>query len=194
MKLENKVFTFIGKRWAGKTMLASSFIFFYDDVDYNDYTTIFCNYSLDIKGKKIIRFKDFDLYKKLDKTDDKKKLLIFDEWWVNANSRNFASTINKLLSMFIFVSRKFNIDIVFITQSFSTIDINIRKQTDLLVEVKGWLPKYINFDIWSIKDGIPKTVIGSYDYDALTWLKLFNIKYDTKDLSGFDEQIKQYIK
>jgi len=188
MILQNNIYTFIWKRWAGKTMLSSIWWSF------DEYKYIFCNYELTYKNKKVIRFKDFDLYKKIDEDDLSKKLLIFDEWGINVNSRNFQSQMNKLLSFFIFISRKYNIDIIFITQDFETLDINIRRQTDYLIKVEWWLPKYIQYSIYNIEKWFPKNIRWTYTIDALKVLDLLNIKYDTRDLSGFDKKIKEFIK
>ena len=188
MILQNNIFTFIWKRGAGKTMLASIF------GNMEEYKIVYSNFTLQYKDKKVINFEDFDLYKKIDENDLSKKILLFDEWWINANSRNFQSTINKLLSFFIFISRKFNIDVVFITQDFETIDINIRRQTDYLIDVEGGLPRYIQYSVYNLKKWVPKTLRWTYTIDALRALKLFYIKYDTRDLSGFDKKMKDFIK
>lgn len=186
--LKNNIYTFIWKRWSWKTMLAS--IWGYLD----EYKLVYSNFSLKYKDKKVLSFEDFDLYKKIDSNNLQKKLLIFDEWGINANSRNFASKINKLLSFFIFISRKFNIDVIFITQDFETIDVNLRRQTDYLVEVVGGLPRYIEYNIFNIKKGIPKEIRGTYTIEALRVLDLYNINYDTRDLSGFEKKLKEFFK
>jgi hypothetical protein len=118
---------------------------------FDNYKKVYSNFSLNYKNKPVIRYKDFDLYRKIDFDDLDKKLLIFDEGGINANSRNFQSKINKLLSFFIFVSRKFNIDCIFITQDFETFEKNIRRQTNYLFEITNHLPHFIQAEIWKMK-------------------------------------------
>lgn len=185
--LTNKVYAFIWSRWSWKTML-SSIIW-----KFKPYKKVYSNFELQYKNKEVIRYKDFDLYDKVKTTDLEKKLLIFDEGGINANSRNFASKINKLLSFFIFVSRKYNIDIIFISQDFETFDKNIRRQTDFLFEIKSFLPKNIDATIWKMEYWQKKFMIGTYSIDTLKLLENYNIKYDTRDLSGFEEKLKTFF-
>ncbi len=185
--LTNKVYAFIWSRWSWKTML-SSVIW-----NFKPYKKVFSNFDLNYKNKEVVRYRDFDLYDKVKTTDLEKKLLIFDEWWINANSRNFASKINKLLSFFIFVSRKYNIDIIFISQDFETFDKNIRRQTDFLFEIKSFLPKNIDTTIWKMEYWQKKFMLGTYSIDTLKLLENYNIKYDTRDLSGFEEKLKTFF-
>ena len=187
MKLENRVFAFVWDRGSGKTMLASIIWSFWE------YRQVFSNYELTYRNKPALRYKDFDLYKKLDFDNLDKKLLIFDEGWINANSRNFQSKINKLLSYFIFVSRKFNIDCVFITQDFETFDKNIRRQTNFLFEINNFLPSYIQADIWKMKYWEKQTFLGEYEIKSLEIMEIKGVEYDTRDLTGFEEKIKEFL-
>ena len=187
MILENKIFAFIWDRGSWKTMLSSIF------GEFENYKQVFSNFSLKYKNKKVIRYKDFELYKKLDFDDLSKKLLIFDEGGVNANSRSFASKINKLLSYFMFVSRKFNIDCVFITQDFETFDKNIRRQTNFLFEISNQLPFAINAEIWKMKNWQKTVFMWDYQIKALEIMELEKISYDTRDLTGFEDKIKEFL-
>jgi hypothetical protein len=187
MKLENNVFSFIGNRWSWKTMFASIFWYLWP------YKQVFSNYELKYKNKEVIRYKDFDLYKKIDFENLDRKLLIFDEWWINANSRNFASKVNKLLSFFIFVSRKFNMDCVFITQDFETFDKNIRRQTNYMFEISNHLPHYIKTTNWKMKNWEKILLLWEFEIKALEILENYKIKYDTRDLSWFEEKLKEFL-
>ncbi len=187
MKLENIVFAFVGDRGSGKTMLSSI------AWSLPEYKQVFSNFQLEYKNKPTIQYKDFDLYWKLDKDNLDKKLLIFDEGWINANSRNFQAKLNKLLSYFIFVSRKFNIDLIFITQDFDTFDKNIRRQTNYLFEITNHLPNYIEAEIWKMKRGEKIAFLWDYEIKALELLELQGISYDTRDLSGFEDKIKEFL-
>jgi len=186
LKLENRIFSFTGDRWGGKTMLASIF------ASFDDYKKVYCNYDLKL-FKPVTRFKDFDLYSKLDFDDISKKLLIFDEGGINANARNFQGKLNKLLSYFIFVSRKFNIDCLFITQDFDTFEKNIRRQTNFLFEISNNLPSHLNVEIWKMKRGEQVAFFGEYEIKALEIMQNQKITYDTRDLSGFEDKLKDFL-
>lgn len=187
MILQNNIYTFTGKRGSWKTMLASIWWSF------SNYKIVYSNFELSYKDKSVINFEDFDLFNKLDESLVK-KLIIFDEWWVNQNARNFQSKINKLIWMFTFVSRKYNADFIFITQDFTTIDKMIRGQTDYVIEVEGGLPKYIQYSIYGITWWIIWKLRWTYTIDWLQALDIYKISYNTRDLSGFDNQLKKAIK
>lgn len=59
--------------------------------------------------------------------------LLVDEAGIEFSSRSFMSSINKLLSDLLLISRHKNISIIFITQNSSNIEINTLRQADYLL-------------------------------------------------------------
>ncbi len=190
MILKNKIFLVEWKRGAWKTMLSSIWWSF------PDYGQVYANYQLNYNHKKVINYTDvFEFYGKLNKDKFKKKeLLLFDEWWMNANSRAFHNKKNKIIWFLAQISRKFNLDVLFIVQDFFDIDVMIRRQIDYKLYVTNLLPYALSVDVYNTTRWQENNLISTYTVDALTALNQFNIDYDTQDLSGFDDKIKEFIK
>ena len=121
--IENKVILILWQRGNWKTMFASLL-----SLEYN-YKIIYSNYTLHTPGKKNIMYEYIDDILSLRYSKDK-KLIIFDEWWVNLNSRQSMMEANIKIWQMIFLSRKINADFIFITQFKFTIDKYIRYSSD----------------------------------------------------------------
>jgi len=185
MKLENNIFVIEWKRGAGKTLTASTLFA-------PNYQNILVNYELIIPKKNIIKYKNIDIFKYLSFSDLSKKLIIFDEWGINASNRESMSKRNKILSFFVMVSRKFNADLLVILQDFEDVDKKIRKQTDYKIEIKKiWEKQLLN--IWQM-DFWKEKFLNSFEFDGLTAMKKLNIYYDTRDLSGFKERLEELLR
>jgi len=73
----------------------------------------------------------------IDLLDLKNNIIVFiDEAYTWLESRTSMSTLNRYLSYIIFQSRKRNIDIYTTSQMFSSIDIRLRQQSDIIIECK----------------------------------------------------------
>ena len=152
----------------------------------SDYDEIFCNYNLRIKWKKVNIFRDYGFLRNL-KFEEKKRLIILDEGWINFNSREFMRDENRAIWKLLFVSRKFNFDFIFISQYDFTLDKYIRYSADYMFFLKKKIKNkkyYIEVNKYRIDNKTWKDFfIDSYDFNGLEYMKLKGISYDTRDLA-----------
>jgi len=176
--LQNYVFLILGQRWAWKSMFASCLA--------KDYSEVWCNYDLRIKGVKVNIFRDYSFIRNL-KFENYKRLIILDEWGINFNSREFMREENRAIWKLLFVSRKFNFDFIFISQYDFTLDKYIRYSADYMFFLKKRMIKnkfYIEVNKYRIDNKTWKDFfIDSYTFDGLGYMKKYNIRYDTRDLA-----------
>lgn len=64
-------------------------------------------------------------------------ILVIDEVWINANSRNSQSDGNKLFGELSFIARKHNLYLVWIAQRLMSFDINQRDLSNLILHCKS---------------------------------------------------------
>ena len=128
-----------------------------------------------------------DMLKELDAK--KKYLIIIDEIYVYADSRRSASKKNLLLSYLIFQSRKRNLDIIYTAQKFTSVDIRIRKLTDLFIlpHYYGIIDNYILLQ-WDMAKNVEQDKYITPDKKIKLKLnpKIFKL-YDTYEIIDFDE-------
>jgi len=86
--------------------------------------------------------------------------LLADEAGIEFSSRSFMSSVNKLLSDLLLISRHKNISIIFITQNSSNIEINTLRQADYLLLKPSSLLQ-LDFERKKIRD-IYKEVGGKF--------------------------------
>jgi hypothetical protein len=161
-----------------------------------DYTRIFANFEI-YKNEKFekIYWKKKEIYKRMINNlirtyeelnniqySDNKWVLIIDEAWINFNSRNSMSKMNKKFNELMFISRKKNLDIIIIWQLFFTID-KVLRQLSTYNFVMNW-KKWENFEYFIYKN----TTFG----EILLWTKKINLlkilsnlqlEYNTLDVS-----------
>ena len=152
----------IGNIGSGKTLLLAI-------IGKHSKRRIFSNFQLDLP-----------LYNELeiiDLLDLENNIIVFiDEAYTWLESRTSMSTLNRYLSYIIFQSRKRNIDIYTTSQMFSSIDIRLREQSDIIIECR------------IIDDGFQYTFRDSYNRKISTFIlpyskakKYFSI-YDTYEI------------
>lgn len=121
-----------------------------------------------------------------------KYLIILDEIYVYADSRNSMSKSNRLLSYLVFQSRKRNIDIIYTAQKISSVDIRIRGLTNIFINTinLGIVDNHIILKWELIKD-----ISRNFEYTPVRTIrikipvKLFKL-YDTYEIISFrDEKI-----
>jgi len=115
-------FSIIGNIGSGKTLLLVI-------IGKHSKKKIFSNFQLDLK-----------LYNELEVIDllnlENDIIVFIDEAYTWLESRTSMSTLNRYLSYIIFQSRKRNIDIFTTSQMFSSVDIRLREQSDIIIECK----------------------------------------------------------
>lgn len=108
-------------------------------------------------------------------------VLIIDEAWLNANSKDTFSGDNRLLQEILFLIWKKNLSLIWIAQRFESIDINARVLADAIIEMKkvrrhNKHPVFIAIkqkQRWSRLEWI-----NSYNLDSISILKKYNITYN----------------
>ena len=139
--ISNRITAIVGKPGAWKTALST--IIAGIGIKAGDYKRIYTNYEIKWIPKNIF-------YKRLQgKTDleelenlninakiPPKGILILDEAGRNLSSRNYNSIINKMFSSFLMISRKANLDIIWIAQRFGSVDVNYRALVEYLRKPK----------------------------------------------------------
>lgn len=91
------------------------------------YKRVFCNYY--IKGCLQIRFSDLGVY------DTSDSLILLDEITLDADSRDFKSFAASS-KMFFILHRKYNCDVIYVTQQYDAVDRKIRELTSDLYYMK----------------------------------------------------------
>ncbi len=189
-KLDNIIIGIFAPPGEGKTLLATLIAWAYDfvwavyDIHWHDNFYRIRDYT-DIENLKIIR-KWVNIKKKW--------LLIIDEVNVNFSNQNFQSKSNKWMWKFLMLSRKLNLDVMFVWQRAGWADKVIRemcRQTwairkfeksngDLDIIVNCWTNKWW---LWNL-DWERHVLTKRKTYrSCLETLKLMWLSYDTTDLS-----------
>lgn len=91
------------------------------------YSRIFCNYY--IKGCLQIKFSDLGVY------DTSDSLILLDELTLDADSRKYKDFADSSKQFFI-LHRKYNCDIIYVTQQYDAVDRKIRELTSDLYYMK----------------------------------------------------------
>lgn len=169
------------KQGAGKTATAIVMALDWEKRIYSN-TPIYKNWKL--------------ISKPVQSIDDIKKIrfsytpgvILIDEAWINASSRNSMSESNKMLSEILFLIRKINCSIIWIAQRFETIDINARILADLIIKMH----KIRRYNTWPIFVATQQKQIKNdlkynwqYKIDSIWILKKLNITYNTLESSKF---------
>jgi len=114
-------------------------------------------------------------------------IILFDEMWLNFNSKNHWTDKNKKLSDFFFIVRKFNLSTIFISQRFTSIPVDMRELADYIFEVsiihrKDMHPLFritrqkLNWE-WFLD------FVDEYIFDIISYNKKIWISYDTLESS-----------
>jgi len=141
--ISNKITAIVGKPGAWKTALSTIIAGIW--INSWDYKRIYSNYEIkwipkNIQYTKLKGKEDLDKLENLDinKKIPPKWLLILDEAGRNLSSRNYNSIINKMFSSFLMISRKANLDIIWIAQRFGSVDVNYRALVEYMWKPKVW--------------------------------------------------------
>ena len=81
------------------------------------------------------------------KYENKQWCILFDEMWLNFNSKNHSTKRNQELSKFFFLVRKYNLSSIFVSQRFNSVPVDMRELCDLIYEInpihrKGTYPLF----------------------------------------------------
>lgn len=145
------------------------------------YPRIYSNVNIYKNGKSIVNFIETYQQLKTLRFSYTPWVLIIDEAWLNANSKDTFSWDNRLLQEILFLIWKKNLSLIWIAQRFESIDINARVLADAIIEMKKikrkWKPP-IFIAIKHKQKGSRLEWINSYYLDSISILKAYNITYN----------------
>lgn len=162
--------------WEWKTFFASFISFFYKRIYSN--VDFFQNWK-----KRNITIKTLlDLETKI-KYDDEVWLLIIDETGANANARDSMSEKNKFYWRLAMYCRKYNINIIVISQLERMQDVYFREMSFFHFEMRSFFtgPNYLLFES-TIKDRF-WNILAVKQFDLIAFSKLCKYTYNTLDKS-----------
>lgn len=162
--------------WEWKTFFASFISFFYNRV----YSNV--DFYHRWKKKNTTIYTMLDLEKKI-KYSNEKGLLIIDEAWANNNSRDSMSERNKFFWRLAMYCRKYNIDIMIISQLERMQDVYYREMAMYHFEMQSFFSwyNYIKFEV-RIKDRYGNFVANK-QLDLIRFSEKRHYTYNTLDKS-----------
>lgn len=181
-EIDMKSFIFYWKMRKWKTINAIRLAL---DKRYNQ--RIYSNVDIFQNWKSIIR-KLITTYAELDKIrfSYTHGIIIIDEAWINANSKDTRSEDNRLLQKILFLAWKKNCSVIWISQRFESIDINARVLADYIIKVnkisREWTHPIFTLtkerQVWSKLIWVQK-----YINDTISEFKQYWITYNTLEES-----------
>lgn len=157
-------------------------------------------------------YANFDIYKKwklfnkrLKNVDEIQNIrfsytpgvIIIDEAWINANSKDTRNEQNRVLQEILFLVRKLNCSLIWISQRFESIDINARVLSELIIKMKkirrkNKPPIFIAVkqkQIWSNLN-----FVHEYKIDCIKLMESYKLTYNTLEKSKFIKKTKKLWK
>lgn len=114
-------------------------------------------------------------------------LIIVDESWINVSSRESMSAKNKLFSRVLFLWRKANCYIIWLTQRLKSIDINQRELSNLILEMHKIYRVGFAYPLFTAQKvklkGEKKEFLQKYTLDMILYMRLTRRSYDTLETS-----------
>jgi len=141
----------------------------------------------------IISNKFITTFEQLDKIRYSKVhgLIIIDEAGLNANSKDSHTLESRVLQKVLFLAGKKNCSLVWISQRYDSIDINVRVLADLIVEVrkKYYKPNHPKFMLIKQRQKFARLEwIQAYNIDTITLNNINKISYNTLQESIMDRK------
>jgi len=173
------------KQWAWKTLMAINLALDWEKRIYANFQ-IFKNWKLlnhlleDVHAVHKIRFSKVPW------------IIIIDEAWINANSKDSRSEQSRILQEILFLVRKKNCSLIWISQRFESIDINARVLSELIIEMHslgGKIPKFIatrQRQKWTKLERL-----SQFKVDTIWMMKMQWITYNTLEASKFKKITKK---
>lgn len=142
---------------------------------------IYSNVNIYRDWKSIVNYlESYEQIKKI-RFSYKPWVLIIDEAWLNANSKDTFWKDNRLLQEVLFLIWKKNLSLIWIAQRFESIDINARVLADAIFQMRK-ISRYEKHPIFICTKqkqvGQKLEYIQQYHVDSIQYMKLKNITYD----------------
>lgn len=182
IKQEVDINTFIihWKMWAWKTLLSIAM-----STDY--YKRVYSNFSI-FQNWKLLN-KTVNAYSEIEniRFSYTPWILIIDEAWINANSKDWRTWDSRILQELLFLTRKKNLTLIWIAQRYESIDINARVLADCIFEIiKIHWKKHPRFIINKQKQKRGSQVLDwkwSYNFDLIWFLDFHWLTYNQLETS-----------
>lgn len=123
--------------------------------------------------------------------NDRPWYMIVDEIGKNFNSKKAMTKKNEIFSDFVFLQGKYDLSTIWIAQRWSSIPIDLKELATKIFEVKK-IHRSNNYPVFKI---IQKELLDDWEtlefvreeiFDAIWFLKKFNVSYDTLETSIID--------
>ena len=145
------------------------------------YPRIYCNFQIYRYNKSIVNYiTTYEQIKNI-RFSYKAGVLVIDEAWLNANSKDTFSKDNRILQEVLFLIGKKNLSLIWIAQRYKSIDINARELADLIIEMKKIRRKNkppIFIATKQRQKGDRLIQITQYSIDTIGIFKALNITYN----------------
>lgn len=177
--VKNKIISFVGLPWSGKTFLAVQMASTYPRWTIYSNVDIYENWKLISKP-----IRDIDDLERIPFTDEKGVILL-DELWVNNNSRRAMSESNLIFWRLAMLWRKLNKDIYHIAQLEAMNDKYFRELSEYRFELDSyfvaWKKDYLEYQakIYNRQGYLVKIV----QIDLIKWCELSGISYNSLERS-----------
>lgn len=164
-------------------------------------TTIILELAVETWWKRI--YSNFSIYrdwKQINKTVQNTKdilnirfsytpwIILIDEAWINANSKDGRSKDNRDLIEVLFLARKYNCSFAWISQRFESIDINARVLSDLILKMRKIKrgEKHPIFEITREKQMWNNLeMVNIHIIDTIALMKYDKLSYNTLETARF---------
>lgn len=145
------------------------------------YPRIYSNFQIYDKGKSIVNF--IDDFRKIEKIRFSYTpwVLVIDEAWLNANSKDTRGQENRLLQEVLFLIGKKNLSLIWIAQRYESIDVNARVLADYVFQCKK-INRWDKTPLFRVKKQIQRwtklETLHEYYLDSIGIMKMLNISYN----------------
>lgn len=175
------------KQWAGKTLMAINLALDWEKRIYANFSIfkhwVLMNHLLeDVDAVHRIRF------------SNEPWVIVIDEAWINANSKDSRSEQNRMLQEILFLVRKKNCSLIWISQRFESIDVNARVLSELIIEMRKisrWKAPPIFIATRQRQKGANLMYMHQFKIDTIWMMKAQWITYNTLEASKFKKRQKE---
>jgi len=174
------------KQWSGKTLMAINLALDWEKRIYANFS-IFKNWVL--KNKLL---KDVDAVHNI-RFSNTPWVIVIDEAWINANSKDSRSEQSRILQEILFLVRKKNCSLIWISQRFESIDVNARVLSELIVEMRKisrWKAHPVFIATRQRQKWARLDYVNQFKIDTIWMMKAQWITYNTLEASKFKKREK----
>lgn len=176
-------------QWSGKTVMAMNLAYdkwpkrIYANFSMYRDGTLVNHYLEDVMDVHNIRFSNTEW------------VIVIDEAGINANSKDSRSEQSRILQEILFLVRKKNCSLIWISQRFESIDVNARVLSKLIIKMdklsRGeWHPP-IFIATRQRQKGAKVEYVNQFKVDNINMMKAFKLTYNTLEASKFKKKKKE---